>query len=137
MSAPTRVKRSFPRSAAPELLEHHWMLASPDGVLTFCTVDDAAAKWGDVQVDGVWWTPWGITAHIPARRCNGSCEAHEVDGCGLLDGVTCCVASDTISDCRELLGLWIASDRDDELIWAELDRRFDGAVTASVVGGVR
>jgi hypothetical protein len=136
MTSPVRVKRDFPRPSGG-FFEHHWMLVGPDGVLTFCTVDTTAD--GDaVCVDGAWWAPWGITAHIPAVRCSGDCECHDItEGCKLLEGVRCCVAHDSIMDCRELLVRWLDSGRDDTLIWAELDRRYDWSVTPYVVGGDR
>lgn len=135
MSAHVRVKRDFPRPSGT--FEHHWMLVGVDGVLTFCTIDRLDA-WDSVCVDGVLWGPWGITAHIPAARCSGDCECHDIDGgCQLLEGVRCCVAHDSVMDCRDLLVRWLDAGRDDELIWAELDRRYDWSVSAHVIGGGR
>ncbi len=128
---PTHSKRSFPRGGGR--FEHHWMLSSPDGVLTLCAVETVEAL-GLVQVDGAWWASWGIDAHIPAERCAGTCETHDIaGGCGLLDGVNCCIASSNNSDARRLLHRW-AEDRADAPIWADLENRYGWAVTANVTG---
>lgn len=135
MTATVRVKRTFPRhNAGPE---HHWMLVSPAGVLTFCTIEcspDFAHAW----VDGAPWMSWGIDAHIPSDLCGDPDPEHShtgLDGCGLLEGIPCCVVAAQSSAGRDLLNRWLAAGRDDELIWAYLDDRYPDMVTANVNGG--
>lgn len=128
MSAPARVVRSFPRASGK--LERHWILVGPDGVLTLCAVE-TSEDMGFVWVDGAWWASWGIDAHIPAHRCAGTCECHDVDSCGLLDGVRCCIAGTAGIDAYPLLRGW-AAGADDELIWADLESRYGWMVTANV-----
>ena len=132
MSTPIRAKRSFPRTSGK--LERHWMLAGPGDVLTLCAVE-TSEDWGLVQVDGAWWASWGIDAHIPVNRCAGTCEAHDIDGCGLLDGVRCCIAASHGIAAHPLLRGW-AAGADEELIWADLESRYGYMVTANVTATV-
>lgn len=130
-----RLKRTYPRHGGGP--EHHWMLASPDGVLTFCVIECSDLTLAHAIVDGTWWRSWGIDAHIPTSRCADVRPEHThtgMDECGLLDGVPCCVKNSWASDGRELLDCWLASDRDDELIWAQLERHWPHMVTANVKG---
>ncbi|MEX5634990.1 hypothetical protein [Parafrankia sp. FMc2] len=133
MATPTRAKRTYPRNGGGP--EHHWMLAGSSGVLTFCVIECTDPTLAHAIVDGTPWMSWGIDAHIPANRCADVRPGHshgDMDGgCGLLDGVPCCIRNTWSSDGRELLGRWIAGGRDDELIWAELERRWPDLVTAN------
>lgn len=136
MSAPARSILTSKDVGRPE---HYWLLTSPDGVLSFC-IRQSSGLLSDVRIDGVSYTSWGIDAHIPLERCinpehRGDGYQHcGADSCGLLPGQPCCLTSTPGESGHDLLHRWHAAGQDDDVIWAELERRFPEMVTANVGG---
>lgn len=139
MSAPTR--STLEAIYGNDKLKRHWLLASADGVLSFC-IRETTDLLADVRIDGVPFTSWGIDAHIPLAKCAnpehvGEYEHCGADSCGLLPGQPCCLTAAQGEAGHDLLHRWHAAGQDDEVIWAELERRFPWMVAANVAGGGR
>jgi hypothetical protein len=132
----TRSKRTVTRDNGKP--EHYWLLSGPDGVLSFCAIE-CSDLLAHAYVDGVPWMSFGVDAHVPLARCvNPGHTSHpdyghvDLEDCGLIPDVPCCLTDCQSSVGIDLLNRWIAAGRDGGVIWAELDARYADMVTANV-----